>query len=258
MPVSPDRCGPIALVFADVLQQVGVRRQQPLRLDGERPGEHFRIVDGHFEIHVAEVATPEAFRDAKRFGLWMSGAVEPAPVVEPRGGHDQRVPLPSSDRVSQPGGIGILGKIAAIGEHGSMRAVGRLVQHHDQRRSLDDPGQVEEIVERDADGEASREGTVLPGIPHALQEQRLGPGLNVLGLEILGDVEAVEGPAPLQTPVRSGLPSAVRGAGAERLGLPSGRRGIPGVGVIEPLRSRRRRQKRRQDGDGDRTDDSIP
>ena len=32
------------------------------------------------------------------------------------------------------------------------------------------------------------------------------------------------------TPERSGVPSAVFGAGAERLGWPSGRRGTPGVG----------------------------
>jgi len=31
-------------------------------------------------------------------------------------------------------------------------------------------------------------------------------------------------------PDKSGLPSTVRGAGADRFGLPSGRRGIPGVG----------------------------
>jgi hypothetical protein len=40
----------------------------------------FGIVDRHFEIHVAEVATPETFGDAKRLGLWMSGAVKPALV----------------------------------------------------------------------------------------------------------------------------------------------------------------------------------
>ena len=184
--------GTITLIFADVLQQVRVRRQQPLRFHREGPGKHFRIVDGHFEIHVAEVATPESFGNAKRFGLRMSGAVEPALVVETRGGDDECVSLPSPDRVPQPGRIGILRKIATIGEHGSMRTVGRLIQDHHQRRRLDDPGQVEEIVERNADGQASRERAVLPGITHTLQEQRLGPGLNVFGLEILGDVEAIE------------------------------------------------------------------
>jgi hypothetical protein len=32
------------------------------------------------------------------------------------------------------------------------------------------------------------------------------------------------------SPEKSGLPPAVRGAGAARFGLPSGVRGIPGVG----------------------------
>src|SRR6476659_5037171 len=40
------------------------------------------------------------------------------------------------------------------------------------------------------------------------------------------------GAAPLQTPVRSGLPSSAFGAGADRFGLPSGRRGSPGVGLV--------------------------
>ena len=113
-------------------------------------------------------------------------SLNPAVVI------DERVAFPSPDRVPQPCRIGILGKIAAVGEHRAMRAVGRLVQHDDQRRSLDDPRQIEEIVEGHADRKASRQRAVFPGIPHALQEERLGPGLNVLGLEILRDVEAVD------------------------------------------------------------------
>src|SRR5881396_788412 len=35
-----------------------------------------------------------------------------------------------------------------------------------------------------------------------------------------------------QIPDKSGLPSAVRGAGAARLGLPSALRGVPGVGYF--------------------------
>jgi hypothetical protein len=37
-------------------------------------------------------------------------------------------------------------------------------------------------------------------------------------------------PTTSQIPERSGLPSAARGAGAERLGFPSGSRGVPFVG----------------------------
>ena len=39
-------------------------------------------------------------------------------------------------------------------------------------------------------------------------------------------------PAPRHKPVSSGRPSAVRGAGAERSGLPSAVRGIPGVASV--------------------------
>src|SRR5712691_2235236 len=202
---------------------------------------------------MAEVATPEAFGNAKRFGLWMSGAVEPALVVEPRGRHNKRVPLPPPDRVTQPGRIGVLGEIAAIGEHGSKRAVGRLIQNQSERRRLDDPGQVEKIVERDADGQASREGTVLSGIPHALQEQRLGPGLDVLGFEILSDVEAVEGAGA--SPDASQIRLAVRGprGGRGHVGLAVGQARGSRSGVLEPLCGGRRRQKRCQNGKGGRT-----
>src|SRR5439155_16742341 len=41
---------------------------------------------------------------------------------------------------------------------------------------------------------------------------------------------AVSGLSHCHRPVRSGLPSAARGAGALRFGLPSAVRGIPGVG----------------------------
>ena len=42
----------------------------------------------------------------------------------------------------------------------------------------------------------------------------------------------------LQIPVRSGLPSAVFGAGAVRLGLPLGVRGVLGNGTFHPLRKK--------------------
>jgi hypothetical protein len=67
--------GLVGLVVADVFQEIGVRDQQPLRLDRERPGERFRIVDRDFEIPMTEVTAPLTFRDAKGLGLWMSRIV---------------------------------------------------------------------------------------------------------------------------------------------------------------------------------------
>src|SRR6266481_8645583 len=43
---------------------------------------------------------------------------------------------------------------------------------------------------------------------------------------------AVSGLSHCHRPVRSGLPSAVRGAGAVRFGLPSAVRGMPDVGRV--------------------------
>ena len=130
-------------------------------------------------------------------------------------------PSHSSDRVAQPRRIGILRQIAAIGEHRPMRAVGRLVQDHHQRRRLDDPRQVEEVVERDADRQALRERAVFPRVAHALQEQRLGPRLDVLGLEILRDVEAVDraGASPDAGEIRLAVRRPRRGRRQVRLAV---------------------------------------
>src|SRR5262249_56907685 len=104
--------------WGDVCRELGMRRQQPVAFDRDRPGEHFRIVERHLEIHVAEVAAAHALREPKRFGLWMSAAVEPRLVVESRGRHDEGVALPSPDRVSQPRRVRIWGEIEAVGYGG--------------------------------------------------------------------------------------------------------------------------------------------
>src|SRR6266850_889020 len=49
---------------------------------------------------------------------------------------------------------------------------------------------------------------------------------------------AVSGLSHCHRPVRSGLPSAVRGAGAVRFGLPSAVRGMPGAGCFSHCASR--------------------
>src|SRR5216117_2696319 len=96
-----------------------------------------------------------------------------------------------------------------------MWAVGRLIHHHDQCRRLDDPGQAEKVLERDADRQAFCQWTVFSRIPHSLQKKRLGPRLNVLGFEILSDVEAVEraGASPYARQVRLAVRSTRNGRG---------------------------------------------
>ncbi len=62
-----------------------------------------------------------------------------------------------------------------------------------------------------------------------------GPRPYLLRLEVRRDVEQIIC-LPDLTPDRSGLPSADRGAGAARSGLPLTFRGTPAVWVIGPLR----------------------
>ena len=51
----------------------------------------------------------------------------------------------------------------------------------------------------------------------------------------------------IQTPVRSGLPSAVCGAGAARFTFPFFKSGLTGLRVAQPLGVRAHRQKKRSD-----------
>ena len=77
-------------------------------------------------------------------------------------------------------------------------------------------------------GQAFDSVRVPSKIVFALFVQGRGPGQDLLRLEVRRQIET---PIPtIQTPDRSGLPSAERGAGAERLGLPSGVRVSPGWG----------------------------
>ena len=131
---------PAALVLADVLQQCGIRFEDVFHPHQHRFGERFWIGECHLEFHVSKVAPVETLRDPKRLGLRMPAHIEPAPVIETHGLNHQRVAFPVSDRISQPCGIGILRKAPAICEDGSVWTVWRLMEHHDQVRSLDDPG----------------------------------------------------------------------------------------------------------------------
>ncbi len=51
----------------------------------ERPRERLRILEGHVELEVPEVAAPEALGEPERLGLRVPADVEPSPVVEAGG-----------------------------------------------------------------------------------------------------------------------------------------------------------------------------
>src|SRR5262249_1611520 len=154
--------------------KVGVGSKLPYCLVRKRPCKDFWIVDRHFKINVTEVAPVKAFGNPERLGLRMSRAVQPAEVIKTSGRDDESVTFPSPDGISEPARIGIVGKIAPVSKHCSMRAVRRLVHNHGQTRRLNNPGEVKKIVEWNTDGLASCEGAILPVITHPLQKQRFG------------------------------------------------------------------------------------
>src|SRR5215471_6873777 len=88
-----------------------------------------RVVDRNLHIHVAEVAAPKLFREAQSFASRMPQCVQGCFVVEPDGFDDERIRHPPANRITEPAGLGLRGKCAAISEDLSEYGV-RLVQNH--------------------------------------------------------------------------------------------------------------------------------
>src|SRR5450631_900203 len=79
------------VLFADALDEIGIRQQAPGELDRPRLRIRLRIVDGDFDIHVADLRPRETFGDAQGFGPWQSPHVEPGLAVLLDRLHDERV-----------------------------------------------------------------------------------------------------------------------------------------------------------------------
>jgi hypothetical protein len=73
-----------------------------------------RVVDGDLHGHVPNVAAPEAFDGMQSIGMGMAIVIQPAFIVEAARLDDQRIALPSANRVTEPRGLRIFGKQAAI------------------------------------------------------------------------------------------------------------------------------------------------
>src|SRR5262245_28586965 len=111
-------------------------------------GKDFRIIDSHFEIHVTEVATPHPFDDSERFRLRMSAAVQPSEVVESAARHHECLTFPVANGIAEEAGIRVLWQLTAVGKNRSMWTIWRFIKDQRQARSLNDSGQVEEVMER--------------------------------------------------------------------------------------------------------------
>src|SRR5438876_987890 len=59
-------CG-MLLILTDRFEKLGVRHQRLVRFKSNRLGKCFRIVEGHFEVHVSEIEAVETFGGAEVF-----------------------------------------------------------------------------------------------------------------------------------------------------------------------------------------------
>ena len=98
--------------------------------------------------------------------------IQPASVIVSSGRNHQGIALPVPNRMTQPGGIHLLGvgQFAAIGEDGSSDiAVGDTFIHdHRQRPRLDDSRHARKMVVRRRVGQAVRARTVRSQIQDVL------------------------------------------------------------------------------------------
>src|SRR5262249_39682149 len=94
----PDQLRPILLVLkTDVLNQIVVCDVVDADFDSKRLYIRLRIVEGHLEIHVAEIRSSEPLRHAQRFAVRASSEVQPRFVVEANGVDDERIAVPTAD-----------------------------------------------------------------------------------------------------------------------------------------------------------------
>src|ERR1700728_1790031 len=105
----------VLFVFrADVFPDFAVRNQIQGVLDAEGPGVHFGIVDGHLDVHVAEIPPPVTFLNTEGLTTRMTSSVQPAFIVETDCIGHQRITVPLAHRIPHPGWLRIGGMLAAI------------------------------------------------------------------------------------------------------------------------------------------------
>src|ERR1700730_15575564 len=164
------------VLLADVLHQLPIQQHGT---DRELPGlgVGLRIIDGMFDYKISPVYAPEALNDMQRFGGGKTGGIDPKLAVEADRIHYQRIPVPTANRIPQPGGVRILGMRAAIHEDLPPKMRPALVNDDDQPGRLDN-------AERERSGirpwhpvrQAQAFRIVLPDIGSALFHQVRSPG----------------------------------------------------------------------------------
>ena len=149
----------------------------------------------------------------------MAHLIEPGFSVETAGFDNQRVTIPLRYRVAEPLRIRIFGQFTPIHKKLAELVEG-FVEHHDDVGLKDLEGERRGVNLRNALRQAVGVG-VLCGERAilALVVDRLGPRVMLTSPGFKPAVASLSlGGSAIQIPVRSGLPSARRGAGADRFG----------------------------------------
>src|SRR5262245_50328712 len=120
-----------------------------------------------------EIWTPEALDDVHLLGVRVPSEIEPEPVVEANGVHDQRIALQPADRVAVPARIWVVGMLTAVQENLSIAVDVAFEQEEDMRLRLEDAPWVRSLP-RDTGWKALSLGIVFG---HPLAGELLRPRL---------------------------------------------------------------------------------
>src|SRR6266852_7111461 len=230
----------VLLVFiAKGLQNVAVWNQELRDLYRDWFEVHLGVLDGHLQVHMAEIAAVKALLKAQSLAAGMSEAIQPALIVESRRIHHERIAFPMPNRIAEPRRVGISGKLAPIRVYLAVRVI-HLVQDHGHSARLNDlKGSIcEHIGARDAERQAARDRSNSARCVLPKQFGGFGPNGRFRGFEVRQDVPEifVEGAGVVSRHYEETFVTEHTFAGRHRLGLPdSGKVGLA-IGGARRLR----------------------
>ena len=126
----------LLILLAGIRHDFGVLARNGQR-DGPGLREKLGIFEGDSPLEVVIVDPLEFFNQMQLVAVLMAGRVEPGPVVEPDGVHDQRISIPLADGIPKPGGVHFFGMVASVRVNEAKRVL-ILEQDGRHRRSLND------------------------------------------------------------------------------------------------------------------------
>ena len=96
----------------------------------------FAVIDRNLNIHVSGVFAVETLSDVQGIGCRLAQLIQPGLAIEPLGFDDQRIAFPPALRITQPGGIEVVGQFTAVEEDLPPNRMA-LIENHYQFRHLE-------------------------------------------------------------------------------------------------------------------------